>query len=170
MKKIVLFTSLFSLMVACKSLPENKQNSSQNTAINQLLNQWHKDVAEFKYEAYFNKMASNAVFVGTDASEVWSKQEFMNFSKPFFDKKSTWNFKPLQRNIYIDTDNNIAWFDEILDTWMGICRGSGVVVSQNNQWKIQHYVLSVTIPNDVMQQVIQTKKKQDSILIRSFNK
>ena len=26
------------------------------------------------------------------------------------------------------------WFDELLDTWMGICRGSGVIIMENKEW------------------------------------
>jgi hypothetical protein len=29
-----------------------------------------------------------------------------------------------------------AWFDELLDTQMKICRGSGILVKENKQWKI----------------------------------
>ena len=144
--------------------------SNDKAAINQLLNQWHKDVADYNFEAYFNKMTKDAIFVGTDASEVWSKHEFQDFSKPYFDKKQTWDFKPISRNIYFDKTGKTAWFDEVLDTWMGICRGSGVVVKVENQWKIQHYVLSVAIPNDVIEAVVTTKKERDSLFLVKHKK
>jgi hypothetical protein len=36
-----------------------------------------------------------------------------------------------------------AWFDELLNTQMKICRGSGVLVKKIGQeWKIKQYVLS----------------------------
>ena len=89
----------------------------------QLIDQQHKD-ATFNYEAYFDKMTVDATFVGTGVSKVWSKSEFQSFSKPFFEKKQTWDFKPLARNIYHNNQQNIAWFDETLGTCMG-CRGSG---------------------------------------------
>jgi hypothetical protein len=41
----------------------------------------------------------------------------------------------------------MAWFDE-LSTQMKICRGSGVLVKIGNDWKIKHYVLSMTVPNE----------------------
>ncbi len=51
----------------------------------------------------------------------------------------------------------MVWFDELLDTWMGTCRGSGVLEKNNKEWKIKQYVLSVTIPNDSIQKVIKLK-------------
>jgi hypothetical protein len=54
---------------------------------------------------------------------------------------------------------NLAWFDEKLDTWMGICRGSGVVARTKEGWKIKHYVLSVTVPNDKITEFIELVKE-----------
>lgn len=165
MKNILVVIGLFFLIYSCKTQVRMNQNLDSKTQVNQLLNHWHKDVAQFDYEAYFNKMTADAVFVGTDASEVWSKQEFQNFSKPFFDKKQTWDFKPIVRNLYFDKKNQIAWFDEVLDTWMGVCRGSGVVIHEGTQWKIQHYVLSVVVPNEDMKKVVSIKKERDSLFL-----
>ena len=115
-------------------------------------------------------MDSISVFIGTDATENWTKNEFANFSKPFFDKGKAWSFIPLERNIYINDAKNFVWFDELLNTWMGICRGSGVLEKQQNTWVIKHYVLSVAIPNNDVQSVILAKKKSDSIFLAKFNK
>ena len=52
---------------------------------------------------------------------------------------------------------------------MGTCRGSGVLEKTNDSWKIKHYVLSVTIPNDDIQKVIDAKKKNDAIFLKKFN-
>jgi hypothetical protein len=57
------------------------------------------------------------------------------------------NFTVLERHIYFDQSKKIAWFDELLNTQMKICRGSGVLVKIDGKWKIKHYVLSMTIPN-----------------------
>jgi ketosteroid isomerase-like protein len=34
-----------------------------------LLDSWHKAAAEAKFDAYFDKMTEDAVFIGTDATE-----------------------------------------------------------------------------------------------------
>ncbi len=168
----LLFTIVLSLVfIGCAKERKTIQNiETVKEDIHKLLNQWHIDVAQFEYVDYFDKMDDQAVFVGTDAAEVWSKMAFQEFSKPYFDKKQTWEFRPLQRNIYIDRTKERAWFDETLDTWMGVCRGSGVLVLKNDKWKIQHYVLSVTIPNEFAKEVTLLKKEKDSLFIQTIKK
>ena len=166
MKKNILLLLAILLIISCKT-KKAEVNHLNIKAIHQVIDQWHIDVATFNYEAYFNKMTDDAIFVGTDSNEVWSKKEFQNFCKPYFDKKTTWNFKPLKRNIY-SVINNIAWFDETLETWMGVCRGSGVLIYNGNSWKIKHYVLSITVPNESVKEVITLKKQPDILFINSL--
>ena len=135
------------------------------TNVNTLLDNWHKAASEANYEGYFSKMDSVSVFIGTDATENWTKKQFENFSKPYFDKGKAWSFKTLERNIYLNDARNFVWFDELLTTWMGTCRGSGVLEKKDEIWKIKHYVLSIEIPNDDVQVVIKAKKKSDSIFL-----
>jgi len=167
-KYLILFFITIYITNSCAT--SIKVINAEKIKINTLLNQWHQEVAQYNFGAYFSKMTDDAVFVGTDATEVWNKQQFMNFSKPFFDKKQTWDFKPLQRNIYLDKKGEIAWFDEVLNTWMGICRGSGVVQKTPQGWKIKHYVLSVTVPNEAIQKVIEDKKQWEKDQLKLFIK
>ena len=132
------------------------------TAIDTLLNRWHRAAGQADFDTYFGLMSDDAIFVGTDAAEHWNKQEFMSFSKPHFDKGSAWDFTAIERHIYFNQDHSIAWFDEVLDTWMELCRGSGVATKINGTWKITHYVLSVTAPNEEIQQIIPLKKASDT--------
>jgi hypothetical protein len=37
---------------------------------------------------------------------------------------------------------------------MGTCRGSGVLVRREGEWKIAHYNLAVTVPNDLIDEYI----------------
>jgi hypothetical protein len=113
-------------------------------------------------------MTEDAVFIGTDATENWNRKDFENFAKPFFEKGKAWSFTSLERHIYFDSTHKIAWFDELLDTQMKICRGSGVLVKVGNQWKIQHYVLSMTIPNDTSKEVIKIKAPIEDTLINKI--
>ena len=78
-------------------------------------------------------------------------------------------FTAVARNIYVDEALNIAWFDELLSTWMKICRGSGVLKkTDGGQWKIVHYVLSITIPNDNVKEVVQLKAESDDALLKKL--
>lgn len=147
--------------------------AAQSTAkqnIDQLLNQWHDAAARADFDAYFSKMAEESVFIGTDPTENWHKPAFMKWSKPYFDKGKAWSFTTLERNIFLAEDCNLAWFDELLETHMGICRGSGVVSKENGKWKIKHYVLSIEIPNDNVSEVTELKKDFDSNLISQLRK
>jgi hypothetical protein len=106
-------------------------------------------------------MDSISVFIGTDATENWSKNQFQKYSKPYFDEGKAWDFKPLERHIYTNKSGNFIWFDELLDTWMGVCRGSGVIELVGEKLKIKHYVLSLTIPNDIIDDVIKMNSKEE---------
>ncbi len=132
--------------------------------VDSLLTAWHRAASEADFEGYFGAMADGAVFIGTDASENWDKNAFMTFSKPFFDRGRAWSFTAVERNIFLSPDGKTAWFDELLDTWMQLCRGSGVAVRTDSGWKIAHYVLSLTMPNDAVQEAIALKREPDSLL------
>ncbi len=155
------------LFISCKN-EKAKTTIEIKQSITNLLNEWHLNASKADFSSYMNKMADTAIFVGTDAKEHWTKEQFAKFSKPYFDKGKAWSFTPLQRNIFLNKTKNMAWFDELLDTWMGICRGSGVLEKTPKGWKIQHYVLSVTIPNEDTQKVVSVKKEREKLLISEF--
>lgn len=164
MKKSILLFCI--LLLGSKSFSQN--TDSDNKKINTTLDSWHKAAANAEFDNYFSYMTSNGVFIGTDASENWQLEAFKTFSKPFFDKGKAWSFKSLQRNIYFDKSQNTAWFDELLDTQMKICRGSGVLIKVGNDWKIAHYVLSMTIPNDNTNEVVKIKEKIENGVIEKL--
>ncbi|SKB53826.1 SnoaL-like domain-containing protein [Salegentibacter holothuriorum] len=161
MKKITVFVFLlFSITLSA----QEKSN------IDKVLSQWHKAAAEANFDEYFDLMTKDGVFIGTDATENWQNKDFRAFSKPYFDRGKAWNFKTLERKIYTEENSEIAWFDELLATQMGICRGSGVLQKTNDGWKIAHYVLSITIPNEQVEATTKLKKEFDQKLIDSLNK
>ncbi len=160
MKKIILIViaSIFTLTM-------HAQIGKDKDKVSEFLDSWHKDASNADFKNYFDKIADDGIYIGTDATENWTKKEFEAFAKPYFDKGKAWNFTALQRNIYFSSDKKMAWFDELLDTQMKICRGSGIVEFKNGNWKIKHYVLSMTIPNDNSDTVVKVKSKiENSIL------
>lgn len=163
-KTFVLFAVLFSLI----GLSQNSKVDSNKNTINTLLNDWHKAAADAKFETYFSYLSADAIYIGTDATENWNVAQFKAFAKPYFDKGQAWSFTALERNIFFSKDGNLAWFDELLDTQMKICRGSGVLKKENGQWKIVHYVLSMTIPNDAIEKVISVKSAFDDKMISTL--
>ncbi len=139
--------------------------TTEKQKINEVLDSWHKAAANADFDTYFGKMTKDAVFIGTDAMENWQNEEFRSFSKPYFDRGKAWSFTAVQRNIYMNEAKTFAWFDELLDTQMKICRGSGVLKKENGQWKIAHYVLSIAVPNENVDELVQIKEKKDDALL-----
>jgi len=156
MRKIIVFV-IGLVVIGCKSKQVANQINHESE-INLVVDNWHQAAAEANFNSYFNAMTDDAIFIGTDATENWKKPAFIQFAKPYFDKGKAWSFTKLERNIYFSSDKKTAWFDELLNTQMKICRGSGVlVVDKNGNWKIKHYVLSMTIPNEHTDEVVKIK-------------
>ncbi|WP_160136936.1 nuclear transport factor 2 family protein [Chryseobacterium sp. c4a] len=170
MKKLIavhtLILFLFGFTIV--SAQSNKAFEKEKSEIGSMLDAFNVAAAKVDYTGYFNFFADESTFIGTDATEVWNKKEFMVWAKPHFDKKKTWNFTALKRNIHFSKDGKLAWFDELLDTQMKICRGSGVVEKINGQWKVKQYVLSMTIPNDVVDKVVAEKTALEDVLIKEL--
>ncbi len=156
---LLLFAAIFLTSCASKQ-PLN------TAAVEQSIDAWHKAAAQANYDQYFDLMTDDAVFIGTDATENWQLEEFKSFSKPYFDKGKAWSFTSLERNVY--SANGWIYFDELLDTQMGICRGSGVMRMQNGKWKIAHYVLSIAVPNENVSSLTAMKKAWDKDYIKKL--
>ena len=99
MKKSILYILTVIILNSCAVKKELSQDT-EKLKINSILDKWHKDAAETNFDSYFNVIADDGIFIGTDATENWNKKEFMAFSKPFFDKGKAWDFTSLERNIY----------------------------------------------------------------------
>lgn len=162
MKKITLAV-LFTLSCFFAVAQDNADKE-----INRTIDNWHKAAAEANFKSYFEALSEDAIFIGTDATEYWNKTAFQNFAKPYFDKGKAWNFKSMQRHIYFSKDRKTVWFDELLNTQMKICRGSGILELVDGQWKIKHYVLSMTIPNDNTNEVVTIKTSIEELLISNL--
>ncbi len=168
MKKITLFFAFFILILNGVCISAQGRSEKDRVEISTMLDSFNVAAANADFNTYFSYFAEESSFIGTDASEVWDKQAFKAWAKPYFDKKTTWNFTSLKRNIYFSKDGKMAWFDELLDTQMKICRGSGVLEKISGQWKIRQYVLSMTVPNEVVDQVVAEKATIEDVLIQKL--
>ena len=171
MKKALLlltfiFSGIFSLNAQVSKPDVIKEN--QKKSINKNLDNWHKAAANANFDKYFGLMTDDAVFIGTDATENWQLEEFKSFSRPYFEAGKAWSFTVLERNIYLYDNTKLAWFDELLSTQMGICRGSGVVAKEGKTWKVQHYVLSIAVPNANVDELTKIKAEFDKNLIEQL--
>lgn len=168
---VIMLTTLSYILNGQNIAQTNFDTTKAKAQINTMLDAFNVAAAKADFNTYFNFYTDNAVFTGTDATERWDTKAFMVWAKPFFDKGKTWNFTSLERHIYFDKTGSTAWFDDLLNTQMKICRGSGVLVKQSNEWKVAQYILSATVPNDQMNEVIKLKAPvEDSIINKLKNK
>jgi hypothetical protein len=153
-----------------RSLQNNfTDTASSKKQIASILDSFNIAAAKADFNTYFNYFADDAIFIGTDATEHWDKKSFMVWAKPYFDRKRTWDFTSIDRHIFFNKTGDVAWFDELLNTQMKICRGSGVLVRQGNDWKIEQYVLSMTIPNSKSDSIVKIKAPIEDAIIAKLS-
>ena len=123
--------------------------------VNAFVDSWHDDATNSR-PAFFDKMARDAVYIGTDKTELWKRDAFKAWAKKAFDRPTAWAFTPMRRNVYLSPDKSVIWFDELLNTQMGVCQASGVMHRVGTSFEIDHYQLSIAVPNDISAKVIST--------------
>ncbi len=169
--KAIFAIGLLSIIILVSSFAHKTNDAVKDKQeIAAMLDSFNVAAGKASYQAYFNFYTIDAIFIGTDATERWDKTQFMTWAKPYFDRGKAWNFKALERHIYLNAKGNLGWFDELLQTQMKICRGSGVVVKQGNNWKVQQYVLSMTIPNSKVDSIVAIKSPIENALIQQLLK
>jgi len=119
-------------------------------AIDGVLGSFHQAASDADGDLYFSLFAEGAIFMGTDATERWTIAEFKAYAEPYFSEGRGWTYTKTQRNVYLATDGETAWFDEMLwNEKYGTCRGTGVLVLTGDGWRIAQYNLTFPIPNDL---------------------
>ncbi len=137
-----------SLAIALQSTPAAEASA--------VVDRLHELATAADGPAYFDLFTPDARFVGTDATERWSVEQFRAYAMPYFSQGKGWTYHPRERVVTVlDIPCQcIASFDELLDNdAYGVTRGSGVLVRTDGGWKIQQYVLSYAVPNDVAKDV-----------------
>lgn len=176
LNKIIIFFLSLGLL-ACSQTKKHISNAPKFNAtkedlnIRNMLDSLNNAASKADFQKYFNFYADDAVFAGTDATERWNKTEFMSYAKPHFDKGKAWTFTSIQRAINFNKTGDMAWFDELLSTQMKICRGSGVLIKEGERWVIKQYILSATIPNPIMNDVVKMKAlAEESLILKLLKK
>jgi len=138
----------------------NASPQAEKAAVDQVLNSFHEAAAKADGKTYFSLFAEEGVFLGTDATERWSVEEFRKYAEPFFSKGKGWSYKSRVRHVDFSPDAKVAWFDELLDNAnYGECRGSGVLRKTSNGWKISQYHLTIPVPNELADDVVTSIRK-----------
>ncbi|GAA6150812.1 nuclear transport factor 2 family protein [Pseudoteredinibacter isoporae] len=135
------------LLLCCCTLTAYAQADAQQ-AVNNTLDRFHQYAAEANGQAYFELMSDDMVYLGTDASERWSKSDFKAYALPYFNKGRGWLYTAQERHIILSADGTLAWFDELLNNEKyGVVRGSGVLSLTKDGWRLRQYNLAFPIPN-----------------------
>ncbi len=135
-----------------------------NSDIDYVLDTFHQAAADADQKVYFSLLDEQAIFLGTDSSERWTKKEFAAFVTPYFSKGRGWLYRPTQRNITLIKQSKkgeqLAFFDELLDNnTYGRCRGTGVLRLTPEGWKILQYNLSIPVPNAIASDIVKEIQK-----------
>ena len=159
MKKysLLVVTIIFGLTSGLLSFFSFAASDEQN--IDLVLNNFHQAAADAQAKPYFNLLSQDAIFLGTDATERWSKEEFKAFVVPYFSQGKGWLYTPVERNVTVLKQGQVAFFDEILfSKSYGTCRGSGLLVKTDQGWKISQYNLSIPMPNGLAKALVKQIK------------
>lgn len=144
---------LFALTLAAAPQADNPV-----AAAGAVIDRMHAAAARADGAAYFAQFTPDARFIGTDAGERWSLDQFRAYAEPIFAQGRGWTYRPHDRVVTLTPDacRCLVWFDELLDNdGYGLTRGSGVVRLTDKGWKIEQYVLSFTVPNDRARAVVE---------------
>lgn len=146
----ILCLGFLGVLNTARAAPADPALASQ---VNAFVDAWHDDAAHARM-AYFDKIAPDGVYIGTDRTELWQRDAFKAWARKYFERKSAWSFKATRRNVYASADKSLIWFDELLDTPnMGPCMASGVIRKTATGFEIVHYQLSMAVPNELAGQV-----------------
>ncbi|MGQ0627536.1 MAG: nuclear transport factor 2 family protein, partial [Phycisphaerales bacterium] len=105
--------------------------------------------------------APEGIFLGTDATERWTVDEFRAYARPIFSKGKGWTYHPGDRHIDIAKNESFAFFDELLDNEKyGTCRGTGLLRIVDGEWRIVQYHLTIPVPNDLAERVARMIKNE----------
>lgn len=149
---------LVCLLIVC-GLQSVALAQEPETAVNAVLDDYHAAAAAGDWSRYFALMSEDAVFLGTDAGERWTKSDFQAYAS----SRSGWKYTPQTRHINFTPDGNSAWFDEILESASyGTSRGTGVLIRTTAGWKISQYHLTLPIPNALAREITDSIKAYET--------
>lgn len=130
--------------------PSGDDPTATKQAVAETLHDFHDAASKADGPRYFDHFAVGAVFLGTDATERWSVEEFKAYANPYFSQGKGWTYVASERNVSVSAGGSTAWFDERLQNEKyGEVRGSGVLVFERNRWRIAQYNLAFPVPNEL---------------------
>ncbi|WP_202962381.1 nuclear transport factor 2 family protein [Congregibacter litoralis] len=140
---------VLSALFAFPALGDTPAEDSPRHAINSLLDDFHQAAADADEDRYLGHFSADGVFMGTDDWERWPLPAFRDYVKERFSGGTGWSYVSEERHITLGPAGASAWFDEIMvsERW-GRFRGTGVLVREDEAWKLAHYSLTALVPNE----------------------
>lgn len=143
------------LAIAICLLPVGEAAADETDAVAAVLDDWHAAAAAADEDRYFAHFAPEAVFLGTDATERWTVEQFRAYAHPYFAQGRGWAYRPHDRHVMFSKEGRLAWFDEQLHSEKyGELRGTGVLRKTDSGWKLLHYSMTFTVPNEATAEVV----------------
>lgn len=147
----------FVCFVACATCPEptpvmpiaeaRTASTGGREAVDAVLDAWHAAAAASDLPRYLSHFTTDAIFLGTDATERWTVEQLRAYAEAPFAAGRGWRMRAVRRDVVVRGD--VAWVDEDLDTEnLGPARGRAVLVREADVWRIAHYDLAITVPNE----------------------
>jgi len=126
------------------------RTAAARKAVADTLDDFHDAASKADGNRYFDHFAEGAIFLGTDAAERWSVEEFKAYANPYFSQGRGWTYVASERHVSVSAGGSTAWFDERLQNEKyGEVRGSGVLVFERERWRIAQYKLAFPVPNEL---------------------
>ncbi len=155
-------TILVSIALLAVTMAHTTELTPEGRAVDAVLTSFHDAASRADGDLYFDLLADDAIYLGTDAGERWTVDEFRAFAEPYFSKGRGWTYTATTRNIAIGPDGDTAWFDELLwNESYGTCRGTGVLIETPEGWRIAQYHLTFPVPNELAKDIVAKIKEHE---------
>ncbi len=155
-------TILISIVLLVAAIAPAGESTPDERAVDAVLSSFHEAASRADGDLYFSLLADEAIYLGTDAGERWTVDEFRAFAEPYFSKGRGWTYTATTRNIAIGPAGATAWFDELLwNESYGTCRGTGVLIETPDGWRIAQYHLTFPVPNELAKEIVAQIKEHE---------
>ena len=107
MKKIAAI-ALAAGLCAASARAQSAEGMFAQGQVAAVLDAFHAAAAAADEDKYFSYLAPDAVFLGTDATERWTKDEFRKWAHPYFAKGKAWTYRSTARWVAFSPDRRFA--------------------------------------------------------------
>ena len=149
---LLVWSALGALVCGCQTTQPGRVPVPVSE-IENIMDSFHRAASEADYDGYVGRLTPDGIFLGTDPTERWTRDELGGFCRPYFDQGTGWTYRPVER--HVASQGDVAWVDEILENEKyGLCRGTAVLVREGPDLGIAHYSLTFLVPNDASAGVV----------------